>query len=130
MSIATDILNGGPLGVTQFSSAIFAPFSSQLSFGFMPGLRLPRVGQWNAAVERALGANDAISLGYLGSAGRYLVRREIDGLDDASDGSRLNQLARLDRGFHLQALAVQDPVDALGLSDRLANYRKLLKRAA
>jgi hypothetical protein len=80
LSIATDVLNGGPLSVTSFTSGIHSPFSSELSYGFMPGLRLPSVAQWNIALEQMLGAHDVVSLGYLGSAGRHLLRRELGGL--------------------------------------------------
>ncbi len=79
MSIATDMLNGGPLGISSYSSGIFAPFSSQLTFGFMPELKIPVTGQWNMAVEHAFGARDAVWLGYVGAAGRRLVRRELGG---------------------------------------------------
>jgi len=79
LSIATDILNGGPLSITSFTSAITAPFNSQLTFAFLPGLVLPRVTQWNAALERALSANSVVSLGYIGSKGRSLLRREVGG---------------------------------------------------
>jgi hypothetical protein len=79
LSIATDVLNGGPLGVTRFTSAIYAPFSSQLSFGFNPDLVLPEVVQWHVSLERAFGKHDAASLGYSGSAGRNLMRRELGG---------------------------------------------------
>ena len=67
MSIATDILNGGPLNISSFSSAIAAPFSAQLTFGFMPALRLPRIGQWNLSLEHAFGTHDVVSLGYVGA---------------------------------------------------------------
>ncbi len=79
LSIATDILNGGPLSVTQFTSQIHAPFPTLLSFGFMPQLELPRVLQWNVSLERAIGASDGVSLGYVGSDGRRLMRREVGG---------------------------------------------------
>jgi len=77
MSIATDILNGGPLSVTSFKSFSHAPFSSQLSYGFMPGLALPEVAQWNVSLEHEFTVHDVVSLGYVGSAGRGLIRREL-----------------------------------------------------
>jgi hypothetical protein len=79
MSIATDMINSGPLGVSKFNSTMGSLFSYVLSFGFLPDLRLPRVAQWNAAVERAFGAHDALSVGYVGSAARSLLRREVGG---------------------------------------------------
>ncbi|HWB86631.1 MAG TPA: TonB-dependent receptor [Bryobacteraceae bacterium] len=79
LSIATDVINGGPLNVSQFVSERSAPFSMLLSYGFKPKLRLPQVKQWNVSVEHALSAHDVVSAGYVGSAGRDLIRREIGG---------------------------------------------------
>ena len=79
VSIATDVVNSGPLNVSQFSSSRHAPFSMLLSYGFMPNLRLPVVGQWNASAERALGERDVVSAAYAGSLGRRLIRREMGG---------------------------------------------------
>lgn len=77
MSIATDVLNGGPLSVEEFRSNSHAPFSSELRYGFMPGLALPRVGQWNASLEHGFTPHDVLSVGYVGSSGRGLLRREL-----------------------------------------------------
>jgi hypothetical protein len=79
LSIATDVLNGGPLSIAQLKSSIHAPFPSIMSYAFMPNLRLPVIGQWNLAVERAVTAHDVVSLGYVGSVGYDLVRREAGG---------------------------------------------------
>ena len=77
LSIATDILNGGPLNIEQFTSSSHSPFSSQLTYGFMPGLSLPEIKQWNVSLEHGFTANDVVSLGYVGSSGRGLIRREF-----------------------------------------------------
>ncbi len=79
MSIATDILNGGPLSVSSLTSSLHSPASSLLTYGFLPGLQLPYVSQWNLTVERAVGTHSVASLGYVGSAGRRLIRREAGG---------------------------------------------------
>jgi hypothetical protein len=79
MSIAADALNGGPLGISQYLSARNGLFSSELTYAFLPGLRLPAVGQWNLHLQRALGAHDTLSAGYIGAAGYNLVRREVGG---------------------------------------------------
>ena len=79
LSIATDVLNGGPLSVGSFTSARAGLFSTQLTYGFLADLRLPRVGQWNLALEHAFGEHDVVSLGYLGAEGKHLVRREFGG---------------------------------------------------
>jgi|SRR5579871_1674395 len=79
LSIATDAINSGPLSADFYSGSRFAPFPSYLSFGFMPNLVLPRVFQWNFSAERALTAQDVISVGYVGSSGGELIRREAGG---------------------------------------------------
>ena len=42
-----------------------------------PNHVLPRTYQWNAAVERALGKNEVITVTYLGAAGRKLMREDV-----------------------------------------------------
>jgi hypothetical protein len=79
LSIATDVINGGPLSL-DFSSPRNGLFSTILSYGFMPNLRLPQVVQWNASLEHSLSIRDVVSLGYVGSKGRDLIRREVGGL--------------------------------------------------
>ena len=79
MSIAADYLNGGPMGIANYSSGRTGLFSTQLSYGFLPGLRLPAVGQWNLTLERALTPRDIVALGYVGSAGYDFIRRELGG---------------------------------------------------
>lgn len=78
-SIATDLVNGGPLNLTQYNSAAHAPFSTLLSYGFVPGLRLPRVRQWSAGVEQGAGNAHLLSLAFVASSGERLLRRELGG---------------------------------------------------
>ncbi len=78
-SIATDVVNGGPLSVRQFGSQHSAPFPALLSFGFVPGLRLPVVAQYSASVEHAFTDRDVVVASYVGSQGRRLIRREMGG---------------------------------------------------
>jgi hypothetical protein len=80
LSIATDILNGGPLSAGSFSSQRYAPFSTVLAYGFMPDLKLPEIRQWNVALEHAFGARDNISASYVGSSAWDLIRREVGGV--------------------------------------------------
>ena len=80
LSIATDILNGGPLSAGKFTSQRYAPFSTVLGYGFMPNLKLPEIRQWNVALEHAFGARDTLSVGYVGSSGWSLIRREMGGV--------------------------------------------------
>ncbi|HXA07058.1 MAG TPA: carboxypeptidase-like regulatory domain-containing protein [Bryobacteraceae bacterium] len=77
LSIGTDLVNGGPFTLSQYQSAMHAPFPTLLSYGFMPGLRLPAVRQRSATVEHAFGGRQLVSVVYEGSAGRQLLRREI-----------------------------------------------------
>jgi hypothetical protein len=79
VSITTDAINSGPLSINSFTSSRYSPFSALLSYGFVPNLVLPSVLQWNATMEHALTPRDTISAGYLGSAGRDLIRRELGG---------------------------------------------------
>ncbi|MBS1854107.1 MAG: TonB-dependent receptor [Acidobacteria bacterium] len=79
LSIATDLINGGPLSITQLLSGKAGLFSSILSYGYDPALRLPRISEWNLTLDRALSRNDALSIGYAGSKGRRLIRRELGG---------------------------------------------------
>ena len=116
MSIATDILNGGPLNIVDFRSAIHAPFSTDLTFAFMPGLALPEVAQWNVSLERAVTTHDTFSMGYVGTAGRGLIRREV-GLDNTNsftaltnndgasdyDALQLQYRRRFQRGLEIQS---------------------------
>jgi hypothetical protein len=49
----------------------------------MPNLTLPRVVQWNFSGEHSLSARDTVSIGYVGAAGRQLIRREVGGLGNS-----------------------------------------------
>jgi hypothetical protein len=77
LSIATDLVNGGPFILSRYTNPKNAPFSTLLSYGFMPGLVLPLARQWNVTAEQAFGGRDVLSLSYAGSAGRRLLRREL-----------------------------------------------------
>ncbi|MCU0255178.1 MAG: TonB-dependent receptor [Vicinamibacterales bacterium] len=67
------------------------PYTGQ-SFTIMaPGYVLPRVHQWNATVERALGGN-TISISYVGSSGRRLLRRYFYGFASTFPAAANNPL--------------------------------------
>ncbi|MGC2197363.1 MAG: TonB-dependent receptor [Terriglobales bacterium] len=59
------------------------PFSTTIDANVLsmnavdPNLRLPYTLQWNAAIERGLGTNQALTATYVGSDGRRLVRQDI-----------------------------------------------------
>jgi hypothetical protein len=44
-----------------------------------PRLKLPYTYQWNVAIERSLGASQAVSVSYVGAAGRRLLRQDLIG---------------------------------------------------
>ena len=80
LSLATDLVNGGPLNVTTYTSGRNGIFHTQLQFAFPQDLRLPLVKQWNFSIEHAIDDRNVLSIGYVGSSGRNLIRREIGGL--------------------------------------------------
>jgi hypothetical protein len=51
------------------------PFAGSV-FAFAPDLAVPRSFQWNAAVEKGWGKRSALSITYVGQAGRELLRNE------------------------------------------------------
>jgi hypothetical protein len=79
LSLAGDLVSGGPLTVAAFSSNVSGLQPTILKFGFTPELRLPAVKQWNISVERAFSGHDVLSVGYVGSSGSDLIRREVSG---------------------------------------------------
>jgi hypothetical protein len=118
LGVVTDLINGGPLDAAQFTSGMHAPFSTVLSYGFMPDLRPAQVMHWDVSLDHALSRRDLVSIGYVGSAGRRLLRRELGGLgntptalfatttnEGASDyqGLQLQYRRRLSRGLDVSA---------------------------
>ncbi|HLK66125.1 MAG TPA: carboxypeptidase regulatory-like domain-containing protein [Bryobacteraceae bacterium] len=77
MSIATDVLNGGPLSIGDYQGLRGGLSLYDLNYGFVKGLHLPTVRQWNVSLERSFGEHDVASIGYLGAYGRNLVLREV-----------------------------------------------------
>ena len=66
-----------PLSVSQATPP--APSLSPLGqtiFASVPDLELPRIYEWNASVEQMLGPSQALSVSYVGAAGRRLLRLE------------------------------------------------------
>jgi hypothetical protein len=79
LSIATDLINSGPFSITRLTNGKYGIFSSLLSYAFTPDLKLPRLTEWNFTLDQALGAHDVLSVGYVGSKGGRLFRREVGG---------------------------------------------------
>ena len=70
-------LTGFPLSpsVTQLPPVAFS--NASIIAGVDPDLHLPRIWQWNVALEQALGDNQSISASYVGAIGRDLVQQEV-----------------------------------------------------
>ncbi len=117
LSLATDLLNHGPLSVSEFNRSEGLA-AVQLTFGFPSDLRLPLIKQWNASIEQAFSDHDLLSVGYVGSSGADLIRRELGGPGSTSallvavstnHGSsdyhalQTQYRRRLSRGFQAQA---------------------------
>jgi hypothetical protein len=64
--------------ISSFVPTISAtpPYPAAGTDGFDPNLKLPRSYQWNLALEKSFGGRQAISVTYLGQAGRDLLRQE------------------------------------------------------
>ena len=120
LSIATDLVNGGPFSLSQYISPQHAPFTSLLSFGFMPDLQLPSVKQWSSTVEHAFGERHTVSATYEGASGVDLLRRELGG----AQYSQLLQLAlATNHGFsNYNALDLQYRLQAWHRLSALASY--------
>jgi hypothetical protein len=105
LSLATDLVNDGPLNVSMYRSGRNAPFPALLEFGFLPNLRLPLVKQWNLSVEHAFDDHDVLSLGYVGSFGQSLIRREVGG--EGSTATEILVLATNDGSSIYHSLQAQ-----------------------
>ena len=57
------------------SQSLQPPYTGHV-LGFSPNLTLPRSYQWNVAVEKLFGGKQALTLTYVGQAGRDLLRTE------------------------------------------------------
>ncbi len=77
--IGSKFLSGAPFPLDSAQAAP-PPISLNPPYGtlvvFDPELKLPRVYQWNVAVEQSLGANQTISASYVAALGRRLLRGE------------------------------------------------------
>ena len=61
---------------TSYLPALTTQPPYQAAIGFAPNLQLPRSQQWNVAIEKSFGKGQALSLTYVGQAGRELLREE------------------------------------------------------
>ncbi len=72
-----------PVNLSPLNSWVFVPGEMNTNFAGpatslpnTPELFLPKVWEWRASVERAMGEKSTLSLSYVGSAGRRLLREE------------------------------------------------------
>lgn len=75
-SSATDLINGTPYNRWLPLIAIDATRNDGVQQAFSGDLKVPRSTHWSVTVERALSSEMAISVGYVGSNGTNLLRRE------------------------------------------------------
>jgi Carboxypeptidase regulatory-like domain/TonB dependent receptor len=67
---------GGPAFQPIPFSTTINPSSLEFYVAVDPNLKLPLTMQWNAAMERALGANQRLTMTYVGMDGRRLLRED------------------------------------------------------
>ena len=83
-TLATQFPNGGSASADSVTVPIpdVTPYLPTLSlqppypgaYGFSPNLKLPRSYQWNLAMEKSFYGNEALTVTYVGQAGRDLLR--------------------------------------------------------
>jgi outer membrane receptor protein involved in Fe transport len=75
-----------PVGnASTFIPAIsLQPPYPNMTVGFAPDLKLPRSYQWNVALEKSFGGQQAVSLTYVGQAGRNLLRQKAIDLPNSN----------------------------------------------
>jgi len=121
LSIATDLVNGGPFSLAQYTNSQYGIFPSTLSYGFIPGLHLPSVQQWSGTVEQAVGNYQTVSAVYEGSSGLQLLRREFQG-PQASNPLTLLALATNNGLSNYQAFELQYRLKAWRGLSGIASY--------
>ena len=91
------------------------------TIGFAPDLKMPRSYQWNVALEKSFGGQQALSVTYLGQAGRDLLRQEGISKPNANFlGSFV--LTQNDARSNYNALQVQYRRLVAGRLQALVNY--------
>jgi hypothetical protein len=65
-----------PASAPYLPSLTLQPPYPNAAHGFAPDLRMPRSYQWNVGLEKSFAGQQAVSVTYLGQAGRQLLRQE------------------------------------------------------
>ena len=73
-TLNTDSANVPIADLTPYQPALSAQPPFPGSYGFSPDMKLPRSYQWNVALEKALSGSQALTVTYVGQAGRDLLR--------------------------------------------------------
>jgi len=101
-----------PLSATQVAPAPF-PFQNGLTppyqnfYVFDPALKLPYTWQWNLAVEQSLGRSQAVTLSYVGAAGRRLPQSTQLSLNAINPSFTLVRFIRNNASSDYDALQAQ-----------------------
>jgi hypothetical protein len=110
------LIDASPALPFDISNAAFQPppFSATIGPNVFqvgavdPNLRLPFTMQWNAAIERELGAKQTLTATYVGSDGRQLLRQDILHVMFTSAGNSSTVLATRNAGYsHYNAMQIQ-----------------------
>jgi len=76
--IAINVYGGVPVPLTaaqvNISPSTTPPFLSSTAFIFPSHLQLPYTLQWNTSIEQGMGKSQALTISYLGAAGRRLMQ--------------------------------------------------------
>ena len=73
-TLTTDSANVPIADLTPYQPDLSAQPPFPGSYGFSPDMKLPRSYQWNVAFEKALSGSQALTVTYVGQAGRDLLR--------------------------------------------------------
>lgn len=77
-SSAVDLVNGAPYNRFRSFGSVgsVANLNQPIQYGFARDLKLPYTAHWNVTIEKGIGRESAASIGYVGSLGKRLLRRE------------------------------------------------------
>jgi hypothetical protein len=73
-TLTTDVANVPISDLTPYQPTLSAQSPFPGAYGFSPDMNLPRSYQWNVALEKSLNGSQALTVTYVGQAGRDLLR--------------------------------------------------------